>query len=763
MAAVNILLVDDQEANLLALEAVLEPLGQNLVTAHSGEEALRLLLDEDFAVILLDVRLGSIDGFEVAQLIRARKRSRHTPIIFITAFESDDFPPAKAYTLGAVDYLVKPLVPEILRAKVEVFVQLFQRAEQLRRLERRQSEMEALRRFRAIIEHSWDALALIGPDGVIRYASPSTTRVLGYTPEEFVGHNLFEFMHPADLERTQGLFAQLLTQPGGSISAPYRFRHKDNSWRWLEGTGTNLLAEPSVQAIVGNYRDITERREAERVRAELAAIVESSEDAIIGEDLRGVITSWNRGAERLYGYTAEEVIGKPLSLLIPHEQPEELPDLLERLLRGECIEHYETVRVRKDGARMDVSLSISPIRDAEGRVVGAAKIARDIGPQKRLEDELRRRAEALEEAGRQKDQFLAMLAHELRNPLAPILNALHILQQSRTTPAARGQTLGMLERQVRHLSRLVDDLLDVSRVTRGQVQLRRERLDLGRLARTAAEDHRPVLEKVGLTLRLEVPETPVWALADATRLTQVVNNLLDNAIKFRDRKCPVTVRVCIDEESHRAMLAVRDEGMGIQPELLPRLFNPFAQADRSLNRSRGGLGLGLALVKGLVELHGGEVEAFSEGLGRGAEFRVWLPLEQEPAALVQAPIAPRPADQHLRVLVVEDSRDAADSLRMLLELFDQEVRVAYSGTEGVQAAKEWRPDVVLCDIGLPELDGYALARELRLNPTTARVRLLALTGYGADEDKRRSREAGFDHHLVKPADPAELLRLLASG
>jgi CheY-like chemotaxis protein len=321
----------------------------------------------------------------------------------------------------------------------------------------------------------------------------------------------------------------------------------------------------------------------------------------------------------------------------------------------------------------------------------------------------------------------------------------------------------MMARQVRHLTHLVDDLLDVSRLTRGKVQLRKQRLDLGQLARTTAEDRRPVLEGAGLALQLEVPQTPVWVLGDATRLAQILTNLLDNAAKFSGRGRTVTVRVTADAVRDQAVLSVRDQGIGIEPEMLSRVFNVFAQADKSLDRSGGGMGLGLALVKGLAELHGGKVEATSEGPGKGAVFTVRLPLEQEPAALAASPSEPQPSGKHFRILIVEDNKDAANSLSILLEVLGHEVKVAYTGPAGVEAAREWRPDVVLCDIGLPGLDGYGVARELRLNPTTARVRLLALTGYGQEEDKRRSREAGFDYHLVKPADPEELHRLLAFG
>jgi PAS domain S-box-containing protein len=750
---VKILLVDDHEDNLLALEAALQPLGQNLVKARSGEEASRLLLKDDFAVVLLDLRLGDMDGFEVARRIRAQGKPKHIPIIFITASDNDELTLTKASMLGAMDFLVKPLVPDILRAKVAVFIDLFQNTH-LRENERR---------LRTLLENAWDGVSLIAPDGTVLENIPDNLHRLGYSVEEFVGHSALDFIHPDDLPAVREAMILLLQAPGSKVTRQYRLRCKDGSWRWVEGTGTNLLQDAAVRALVVNYRDITEQKEAERVRAELVAIVESSEDAIIGEDLFGIITSWNKGAERLFGYAAGEVIGKPLSLLIPAEHPDELPGLLERLRRGERIEHYRTERVHKDGSRVDVSLSISPIKNGEGEVIGAAKIARDIGPQKRLEEELRHRADELAEANRQKDQFLAMLAHELRNPLAPLRTGLHILRQPQTTTEVRRQTHDIMERQLHHLGRLVDDLLDVSRVLRGKVQLHKERLDLGQLGRTAVEDRRSLLQQSGLALRLHVPETPVWVMGDPTRLTQILNNLLDNAVKFADGGREVTVSVEADGEHRQAVLSVRDEGIGIEPEILPQLFTPFLQGDRSLDRSRGGLGLGLAMVKGLAELHGGIVEASSEGVGHGAEFFVRLPLEREPSALSEMPTAPSSTGRHLRILVVEDNRDGADSLRLLLELLGHEVRVAYSGPEGVAAAGDWRPDVVLCDIGLPGLDGYGVARELRLNPTTARVRLLALTGYGQDEDFRRSREAGFDHHLIKPADPAELSKLLSSG
>jgi PAS domain S-box-containing protein len=683
--------------------------------------------------------------------------------------------------------------------------------------------------------------------------------------------------------------AELLATPGAKATTQYRLRHKDGTWHWVEGTGTNLLHDPSVRAIVVNYRDITEqRRAAEALRESeqrFARFMQHLPGLAWAKDVQGRYVYANDAAERafrapraaLYGKTDDDVFppgtaaqfkendrralasesgvqvvetleqedgvvhhslvskfpipgpdgrpalvggmaiditerqraedalaesegrfrqlaeninevfwladpqatqvlyvspayervwGRPCQGL--YERPQSFLDAvhpddreraraaaLEEHSRGEATDVEYRV-VRPDGSVRWVRDRGFPIKDAAGRVYRFAGLAEDVTDKKEAEA-------ALRDADRRKDEFLAVLAHELRNPLAPLLNGLQILRQPAAAPQSQAHARDMMERQLRHLARLVDDLLDVSRISRGKVQLRCERIDLARHARTAAEDRRPVLERAGLALVVETPETPVWVTGDPTRLAQIVNNLLDNSAKFSDGGRKVTVRVTAGAARRQAALSVRDEGVGIEPEMLPRLFNVFAQADRSLDRTRGGLGLGLALVKGLAELHGGEVEAFSEGPGKGAEFTVRLPLAEEPAALAPKAEAPRRSGERHRILVVEDSKDAAESLRLLLELLGHEVRVAYTGPQGVAAAKVWRPDIVLCDIGLPGLDGYGVARELRLNPTTARARLLALTGYGQDEDRRRSREAGFDYHLVKPADPEELQRLLATG
>lgn len=360
---------------------------------------------------------------------------------------------------------------------------------------------------------------------------------------------------------------------------------------------------------------------------------------------------------------------------------------------------------------------------------------------------------ALEEADRRKDRFLA--------------SSLHLLQMRGGDWSVIEQVRGMMQRQVQHLGRLVDDLLDVSRITLGKVQLKQERLDLGRLIGHAADAHRPAFEARRVSLDVEVPDGPVWVFGDATRLCQILDNLLTNALKYSGDGS--LVRVTLTAASDEVLLRVRDGGVGLEPEMLSRLFDAFAQADRTLDRSQGGLGLGLAIVKGLARLHGGEVWAESDGLGRGATFSVSLPRAGEsllPVTAHSAPptgsASPVPARQ-LRILVVEDNQDVADSLGLLLRAFGYEVAVAYSGPEGVRAAGAYRPDVVICDVGLPGLDGYGVAAALRGDPQTASARLIALTGYGQDEDRRRAREAGFDEHLTKPADPVVLRELLTGG
>ncbi|MGD0948879.1 MAG: response regulator [Candidatus Binatia bacterium] len=387
----------------------------------------------------------------------------------------------------------------------------------------------------------------------------------------------------------------------------------------------------------------------------------------------------------------------------------------------------------------------------------------EIADRKRLEQELRDRAVALAEASRHKDEFLAMLSHELRNPLAPIRNAVHLLQRLAPPDPKLDQVRGMIERQVTHLARLIDDLLDVTRITRGKILLRRGHFDLVPVVRSAVEDQRSSIEATALSLKISLPEGPVWVNGDGTRLAQVVGNLLHNANKFSDAGGEISVTLAYEPGARTAMIAVRDTGIGIEPEMLPHVFDTFSQADRSLARSRGGLGVGLALVKGLVEAHGGSVQVASAGPGQGAEFRIQLPVEVRRPAAVPAAVSVPSASHRLRILVIEDHADAAASMKGLLSLDGHQVELAHAGPSGVEAARRFRPQVVLCDIGLPGgMDGYEVARALRADPGLASAYLVALTGYGREEDRQRALDAGFDVHLTKPVDPARLQEVLAS-
>ena len=503
--------------------------------------------------------------------------------------------------------------------------------------------------------------------------------------------------------------------------------------------------------------DVSERKRGEEAQGRLVAIVESADDAIIGKDLNGVITDWNSGAERLFGYSAAEAVGRPVSMLIPSDRMNEEPDILRRIRGGETISHYETIRRRKDGTLLNISLSVSPIHDAHGRIIGASKIARDIAGQKKME-------EALREADRRKDEFLAMLSHELRNPLATIRNSVQLLRMD-PGHAMQRKVLAPLERQVLTLTRLVDDLMDVSRVTMGRVELQRADVGIGRVLRDAAESVRRDMRDRGHSFKISIPATDVVVHADAVRLEQVVVNLLTNAAKYTSDGG--TIELSAERDGEDAVLRVRDSGIGIQPELLEEVFELFSQGATTLDRAKGGLGIGLALVKYLVEMHGGSVQAKSDGPGTGSEFIVRLPAvaadEQAKRILQDALAAEGGVQEHaLRVLVVDDNRDSADLQAALLQHNGHKVMTAYNGRDALEVAVSFRPEVILLDIGLPEVDGYEVAYRLRQQPELDGVVLVAMTGYGQPEDRQRSQAVGFDHHLVKPAEFADLQNILTS-
>jgi signal transduction histidine kinase len=550
---VRILMVDDNPSRLLSYRAILEPLGEELIEASSGMEALRKVMEEEFAVILLDVNMPDMDGFETATMIHQHPRFEKTPIIFVSAINVSDFDRLRGYKLGAVDYVMVPIIPEILRSKVMVLAELF----------RKRSE--------------------------------------------------------------------------------------------LQGLNSSLAV----------------------ANAELA-----------------------EANEALQAEKAREV----------HKLNQSL------------------IATNTDLARSNRSLQI------------------EILERRNVEDRLR-------QADRRKDEFLATLAHELRNPLAPMQSALNVRRLERE--GRNDELQEVMERQMRHLVRLVDDLLDVSRITRDRLELRPEPVELGKVVAAARETVQPLIDAAGQSLLVDTPPEPILLFADPHRLAQVFANLLSNASKFSDPGSAITMRVSRVGDSIE--VAVRDQGIGIPPHKQREIFEMFIQGDASLERAHGGLGIGLSLARRLAEMHGGQLQANSAGQGQGSEFTVRLPVSAQedfgPVGEAARP-APKPANSPLRVLVVDDNRDSADMLALSLKLMGHEVLALYDPLDVVAAARNWNPQLAFLDVGMPVLNGFNLAQQLRAEawPDGRGPRLVALTGWGQEEDRRRSEEAGFDEHLVKPAD-----------
>ncbi len=543
---------------------------------------------------------------------------------------------------------------------------------------------------------------------------------------------------------------------------------KNSSERAIDDSAAPIRdGQGRVVGCVLVFRDITERRLVEQQKNErlataglLASIVEFSEDAIIRTSLDGTIQSWNHAAERLFGYTASESVGRNTSLIVPEDRSDEERQIVTRLMSGEHVNHFDTVRLRKDGSPIDVALTISPIKDEQQQIIGISKIARDIAEEKEAEKRIYGLMTELKDADRRKDEFLATLAHELRNPLAPIRNSLEIMKRANGSGHIIEQARSTMERQMGQMVRLVDDLLDISRITRNKVELRRQRVELASIIHHAVEMCRPLIEGGNHEIVLNLPDQPVYLHADSVRLAQVFSNLLNNACKFSDPKARIELTVTPREND--VLVSVKDNGIGIPPEMLPKVFELFTQLNSSLERTHGGLGIGLTLAERLVEMHGGSVVARSEGAGKGSEFEVRLPL------LVEEP----QATQHMdaadsvhgtpprKILVVDDNRDSAASLAMLLKLIGNETITAYDGEEAVEQAALNRPDVILLDLGLPKRNGYDACRLIRQQAWGRDILLIALTGWGQEEDRRKSREAGFDGHLVKPVSFEALIKLL---
>jgi PAS domain S-box-containing protein len=633
---VSILLVDDRPENLLSLEAVLGDLAGNLVRAMSGEEALRHLLERDFAAVLLDVNMPGMGGLETARLMRGRAKSRHTPIIFLTGNDSSPAWVREAYQLGAVDYLTKPLVPEMLRAKVSVFIELFR----LRANERRQAAAairEQKQLWHATLTSIGDAVIATDIRTHVTFMNAEAERLTGWTRAEAVGQDLHRVFRIVN-EETRGPMISpvgrvLETGIGVGFEGHTVLIARDGTERPIDDSAAPIKDESgTLYGVVLVFRDITERKLAEarfrRAAAEAAAAAEANAKFRVFFEqgthfaavmtLDGTVVEANRLSLDACGFKREEVIGKPFWECGWWNRSPELVQMVREASREAAAGRpfrTETPYLMADGSERIIDLILAPVTDDEGRVLFVAPTGTDITDRKRAEDELR-------EAHRRKDEFLATLAHELRNPLAPIRNGLAVLR--RGNPENAGRVMGIMERQLAHLVHLVDDLLDVSRVTSGKITLRKERLELHSVVDAAVETSRPLVEAAGHALTLDLPSQPLFVEADPVRLAQVLTNLINNAAKYTPAEGHISIRTAL--EGDQVTVAVQDDGVGLPKEMLPKIFDMFTQVGASLERSQGGLGIGLTLVRKLVEMHGGTVTAESPGAGQGSTFTVRLPL-----------------------------------------------------------------------------------------------------------------------------------------
>ncbi len=751
IAGYKILIVGGQVEDVRAFDSGVQGLDVSVDWVEPADLATQLRASNNLVVVLpLDK-----SGLGMAKQLRGHERTRRIPLLFVADSGSPPETQGQAFAFPSSGSLSRPIAPEVIRATVELLLNL-------RRTRRPVGgPAEEGKVHIATLGDHLPGVAIYqivqDPNGGRRFThiSAGIERIFGISPAEVLDdpYTLYGLIVPEDLPRV--IAAEIEAgRTHGVFDCQFRQRNRSGQVRWIR---CRSACQPVGEAFIwdGLITDVTvERRQENELRKRERRFQRMGDSLpvliwLAGPDKRCL---WfNQRWLDFTGQTLNQAIGDGWTAAI-HPDDQKLctqtysdacdarrPFAIEYRLR------------RRDGSHRWFLDNGVPLASSDDSFTGFIGACVDITERKQME-------EALRDADRRREDYLAMLAHELRNPLAPLRNGLHLLSRRPDDPQLVTETRAMMARQVENMARIVDDLLEVSRVSRGKVALYRTRLDLSDVARTCTEDRRAVAEGAGLQLIFAAPSGPVWVDGDATRLSQVLDNLIQNAIKFTAKGG--TIAVTAAAEGDAAQVSVRDTGMGIDREMLPHLFEIFTQADRSLDRSRGGLGLGLALVKGLMELHGGTVEARSDGPGKGSEFIVRLKKFREPAALTEIPASPSSIGRRARVLVVEDNHDSAESLRMLLDLTGYEVEVAYTGPAGVEAAGRFRPHVVVCDIGLPELDGYGVARALRKQPELTGVRLIAVSGYGRHEDIEKSQRAGFDKHLTKPVDPQDLLEQL---
>jgi PAS domain S-box-containing protein len=629
----------------------------------------------------------------------------------------------------------------------------------------------------AIVSSAEDAIVSKDLEGIVTSWNRSAERLFGYTQEEMLGQPI-SLLIPADHPNEEPQILARIRR--GERIAHYETQRIRKDGRIIDVALTVSPIRDRMGRVIGAskiVRDIRERQRwhrAEAAESFLGALVESADDAIISKTLEGIVTSWNPAAERLYGYRAEEMIGKPIVLLIPSDHPDEEPQILQRIRHGESIERYETKRIRKDGTLIDVSLTVSPIKDELGRVIGASKIARDITEQKRAairEREALRQAQVsrrqAEEANRTKDEFLATISHELRTPMTAIVGWSRLLLSGQLKPELQQRAYETIDRNARAQAQLIEDLLDVSRIVSGKLRVDLKPADLGTVVLAAVEAVRPSAEAKRIRIQTVISSDAGPILGDPERLQQVVWNLLSNAIRFT----PVQglVQVEVHRVESQVELQVKDNGIGISSDFLPHIFDRFTQADSSITRTHGGLGMGLSIVKSLVELHGGVVSASSPGEGQGATFTVKLPvtaIRHDAAYPSPHPrLSPEAALNYpelvgVKILVVDDEKDTCEMLRFLFNTVGAVVETANSAEMALKILDWWKPDILVSDIGMPRMDGYELISIIR-NERKSRIPAVALTAMARIDDRIKALNAGYQMHVSKPVEPKELIGIVA--
>jgi PAS domain S-box-containing protein len=625
-------------------------------------------------------------------------------------------------------------------------------------LERKTEELaHSLSMMRAALESTTDAIVATDEVGNVTAFNEKCAEMLGL-PRETIDS--------ADAAQLREMFSRQFKDPGKFLSRIKEIYESapPETFDVLEFADGRVFERYSkLQCIenrsvgrVWSFRDITERRRANITSQRLAAIVSSSDDAIVGKDLNSIVTSWNSGAERLFGYSANEMIGTSIMRLIPPDRHAEEDEILTRIRSGRRMDHFETVRVRKDGGLIDVSVTASPIKDGSGKVIGASKVARDITERKRAEEKLQEAKNAAERANKAKDDFLAVLSHELRTPLTPALAAAtYLAEHEDLLPEFRAEVVA-ISRNVKLEARLIDDLLDLTRITSGKIALRREAADAHALFGTALQIAREDMLAKEIEFVMDLTASDHHVRADPVRIQQVFWNLLNNAVKFTNRGGRIAVRS--SNNGGRFVFEITDSGIGIEPEQQERIFEAFEQGEHSTTRQFGGLGLGLAISKKLMDLHGGSLGVQSEGKNRGATFRVTLDAMEKPSALSASTASGRAnTAKSLHLLLVDDHADTRLILGRLLEKSGHSVSSVHCAEDALKVLETERFDALISDIGLPDRSGYELIREAKQRQLLQGV---ALSGFGMEEDVRRSLEAGFDYHLTKPIDFHELQSLL---